>query len=406
MRTPKLHYTTAGEPYWRVRYVKADGVQRALAFHGDGAQEQAERFAAILDRHGPDRGVRHWNALLAIESDAGLTLDEWFPRYLRSLTNVTPGTRIGYDRTYRRVWQQPLGRLPLELITREDIADVVNALSARKADKTVRNAFGVLSSCLKAAALDGLIEAAPTRGIKLPRRTDHQATEMRFLDHDEWARLHAALPAHYRPLFTFLVGTGARWGEAEALQVGDVLSQPITRDGVTVDRWVVRITKAAKWNASKATREVGPTKTRKSKRTITLPPEVVDELSPLLDRPKTARLFLAPKGGELRHRTTYDEWKKAVERAGLDPQPRIHDLRHTHVAWLIAAGRSLPVIQARLGHEQITTTIDRYGHLLPELDYEAAEAASSVMRRAVSGGSAPGPAAALPPAGRGRRPDE
>jgi hypothetical protein len=44
---------------------------------------------------------------------------------------------------------------------------------------------------------------------------------------------------------------------------------------------------------------------------------------------------------------------------------RFHDLRHTHVAWLIAGGVPLPHIQARLGHESITTTIDTYGHLLP-----------------------------------------
>jgi hypothetical protein len=37
---------------------------------------------------------------------------------------------------------------------------------------------------------------------------------------------------------------------------------------------------------------------------------------------------------------------------------RFHDLRHTHVAWLIAGGAPLPHIQARLGHESITTTID------------------------------------------------
>src|SRR6185295_17155910 len=95
---------------------------------------------------------------------------------------------------------------------------------------------------------------------------------------------------------------------------------------------------------------------------------------------RSDRLFLAPRGGELRHRTVYDEWKAAVERAGLEPQPRIHDLRHSHVSWLIAAGIPLPVIQRRLGHEHIATTIDRYGHLLPDLQAAAAEAASVAMR--------------------------
>ncbi len=47
---------------------------------------------------------------------------------------------------------------------------------------------------------------------------------------------------------------------------------------------------------------------------------------------------------------------------------RIHDLRHTHVSWLIAAGVPLPAIQRLLGHTSITTTIDRYEHLMSDMD--------------------------------------
>ncbi|MFH8747490.1 tyrosine-type recombinase/integrase [Streptomyces rimosus] len=54
----------------------------------------------------------------------------------------------------------------------------------------------------------------------------------------------------------------------------------------------------------------------------------------------------------------------AANTADLTKRPRIHDLRHTHAPWLIADKVRLPVIQGRLGHESITTTVDRYGHLL------------------------------------------
>jgi integrase len=97
-------------------------------------------------------------------------------------------------------------------------------------------------------------------------------------------------------------------------------------------------------------------------------------------------MFLPPRGGPLRHRTFYrDIWlKKCLPDSGIrEPYPRLHDLRHTHVAWLIALGTPLPVIQARLGHEKITTTIDTYGHLLPELQKAAADAASSVLAGAL-----------------------
>lgn len=360
-----------GETYYRVRYRRA-GQQKALTFWGGDAYQDAQEFVGLLAALGPDKAVQWWNEHLDRErAEQGMTLDQWWTDYIASVTGITDGTRLTYERTYRRVWAGPLGGHPLSAISRADIARVVNALSAEKSDKTVRNAFGILSTCLKVAVRDGLLLSSPAAGIRLPRRTEHHATEMRFLTYDEWDQLHDALPAHYRPLFTTLVGTGMRWGEAEALTVADVILEPTP---------VVRISKAAKWNAGKATREIGPTKTKRSRRTVTLPPEVVDAITPLLNRPGRERLFLAPRGGELRHRTVYDEWKKAVESIGLDPQPRIHDLRHTHVAWLIAAGIPPPVIQARLGHESITTTIDRYGHLLPDLQIAAANAASVAMQ--------------------------
>lgn len=369
MRTPqRLESDRTGEVYYRVRY-RRDGKQRALSFYGPTAKADATEFAGLLDTLGADRAVAWWNAHLDGEP-VGTTLDAWFARHVETMTGVTEGTRLTYRRTYDRVWSPELGSMPLDAITREHIARIVNALSATKSDKTVKNAYGIIATAFKVAVRDGHIPDTPCKDIRLPRRTEHESAEMRFLTHAEWVALHDALPPHYRPLFTFLIGTGLRWGEAEALQVRDVELDP---------QPVVRVTKAAKWNASKARREVGPTKTRKSKRTVTLPPEVVAALTPLLERGGAERLFVAPRGGELRHRTVYDEWKLATQRADLDPQPRIHDLRHTHVAWLIAAGIPLPVIQARLGHEQITTTIDRYGHLLPDLQHQAAAAAQAAM---------------------------
>ena len=50
----------------------------------------------------------------------------------------------------------------------------------------------------------------------------------------------------------------------------------------------------------------------------------------------------------------------------LTKRPRVHDLRHTHASWMIAAGVDLFVLQRRLGHESITTTTETYAHLLPD----------------------------------------
>ena len=51
---------------------------------------------------------------------------------------------------------------------------------------------------------------------------------------------------------------------------------------------------------------------------------------------------------------------------------RFYDLRHSHVAALIAQGEYPKVIQTRLGYSSIKVTLDRYGHLFDGLDEAAA----------------------------------
>ena len=53
---------------------------------------------------------------------------------------------------------------------------------------------------------------------------------------------------------------------------------------------------------------------------------------------------------------------------------RFHDLRHTSVALAIATGAHPKAIQTRMGHSSINVTLDRYGHLFPELDEAIAAA--------------------------------
>lgn len=356
-----------GSKSWRVRY-RLGGKTRSMTLYKQAA---AEHFAELINHSGP-RAALAW---LSEQEGQGYdpdipTLDEYAIEYFETHLNATEGTLRTYRRMYDRRWSPLLGHLRFDQINRATIQRAIRELPQTWTDKTLRNHHTLLAAIFASAMENGVTIANPARGIKLARRTSHEQAEMRFLTHQEFARLVAVIPAHYQPIVMMLAGTGMRWGEAEALSVGDVdLELP-----------VVRITKAVKWDPSKATREIGPTKTLKSKRTVVLPPETVESIRPLVEgRRADARLFLAPRGGPLRHRTFYDTWKKSCEAAELEPQPRIHDLRHSHVAWLIAAGTPLPVIQARLGHSTITTTIDRYGHLLPDLQRQAADAASVAL---------------------------
>ena len=51
---------------------------------------------------------------------------------------------------------------------------------------------------------------------------------------------------------------------------------------------------------------------------------------------------------------------------------RLHDARHTHASLMLKQGVHPKIVQERLGHSSISTTLDIYSHLLPGMDEAAA----------------------------------
>lgn len=64
-------------------------------------------------------------------------------------------------------------------------------------------------------------------------------------------------------------------------------------------------------------------------------------------------------------------FRNACVAAGIDIH-RFHDLRHTHITELVEAGKPLPMIQARVGHKDIRTTM-RYTHITVDMQQSAVD---------------------------------
>lgn len=329
-------------------------------------------FAAALEGVGEAAAWEAVEHLPDPDAPPPLTLDAWAERHIAAAVGITEGTRVGYRRLWARTWSPLLGDVPVGQVTRQAVGSAVVELSARLSDKSIANAHGLLSTVLSSAVEEGILSRHPSRGLRLPRRTEHQRVEPRALSPEEFAGLLDHMPAHWRPLLVTLAGTGLRWGEAAALQVGDV----------DTTRRTLRVVRARKEGVGNP---IGPTKTRRSRRTVVLPSQVLDALRPLCaGRAPTDPLFRGPRDGQVDREVVRRAWWLARAAAGL-PGVRIHDLRHTHASWLVAAGVPLPEVSRRLGHESITTTVDVYGHMSPDLQASAAAAAD----RALLGGRGP-----------------
>ena len=65
------------------------------------------------------------------------------------------------------------------------------------------------------------------------------------------------------------------------------------------------------------------------------------------------------------------EYAKLIKKAGVRPI-KFHGLRHTSATLSLDAGILAPVVQERLGHKRIDTTLETYVHALPSMQQEAA----------------------------------
>ena len=368
MRKPTSHTAADGTTTYKVRF-RNGTTETSQTFH---RLDDARTFAGIL---GDGRGTRVADALAWItskESEAQVaTFGQWFDTYVEQLTGITPRTRDDY-KAMRRRYLTDLDPLPLTLVTRTHVAATVNRLDAQGlSPKTIKNVMHMLSSVMALAVDEGHVARNPVRRVRLPKNRITEV-EPRFLTYDEAGALIEATDAHYRPLVTFLLGTGLRWSEATALQGRHI----------NLDAGTVRVQRA--WKRIPGGWEIGAPKSAKSKRTVNAGVPALVAVSSLLRRPSDL-VFVTPRGNVVRHSNFYNRiWLPACERAELDPRPTIHDCRHTFASYLISSGIGLEAVQDQLGHESYETTRKVYAHLLPAVGVAAGLAASEAMARVLA----------------------
>jgi integrase len=307
-------------------------------------------------------------------------VDEWWPHYRRSLKP----TSVQSEHSRLRNHIVPLlGRYALDEIDTALVNDWVGDLengvgvwvargSRRKlTPKTVHNCHGMLFVILSAAIAAKRIRVNPCSSTSLPKRTHR---EMMFLTDPEIGRLVAAMPAHWRPLVMLLVATGLRWGEAIGLRVKN-LDLLATKPKLRVLEHLHEMGDGSLvWTDPK---------TDRSRRTVSFTLKVALSLTPLVaGKEPDDTVFVAPKGGPVRTRNFRRTWLKAIKAAKLDGL-RVHDLRHTHAALLIAANRPLSGISRRLGHSSVAVTDTLYGHLREEVDDGILDAVADAMKHIV-----------------------
>ncbi len=168
--------------------------------------------------------------------------------------------------------------------------------------------------------------------------------------------------------FEILFWTGMRSGELLALTPADILPDK----SITINKSFTRL---------EGRDIVSEPKTPKSNRIVPIPDflynEIYDYMNTVYKIEPEERIFYFTKY----HLSS--EIKRCAKLAGIQPI-RVHDLRHSHTAMLIEKGYNILLISERLGHENVETTLNTYGHLYPNKHRELADDLQNMRRKSDS----------------------
>ncbi|HSV67099.1 MAG TPA: tyrosine-type recombinase/integrase [Mycobacteriales bacterium] len=289
------------------------------------------------------------------------------------------------------------GATPLAKIDHLAVQQWVTKLGSRLSPATVVECHRLTSAVMRSAVRDRLVGANPCEGVRLPKRRRKDTDDQVISRAELTGCLLPAVPDRYRALVALAGGTGLRWGECAGLRW----------DAVDLVARVVRVVRVAVEVSGRVSDKSYP-KSRAGRRTIPLPGFVVELLAEHQRRypPGPAGLVFTSRSGAAVRRTTFRAkvWRPSLVRAGLLGKVvkagpyrylahwhddagcewskeftterdavehvvrhahgglRFHDLRHSYATWLVSAGVPINDVSAVMGHEQTSTTLDRYTH--------------------------------------------
>jgi integrase len=271
----------------------------------------------------------------------------------RSGDPYKPSAVRGYEATLRLRVFPALGSAKFTAVRRVDLQDLVDKLhAAGLAASTVQCSILPLRAMYRRALARGEVAINPTTGLELPAIRGRRD---RIVSPAQAAKLLAALPETDRPLWATALYAGLRRGELMALRWEDV----------DLEAGVIRVRRG--WDTIEG--EIAP-KSAKGNRTVPVAAILRDCLANHWLRGGEGALVFGDGGKPFRVDALAKRAKAAWSAASLEPIT-LHECRHTAASFAIAAGVNAKALSTYMGHANVATTYDLYGHLMPGNEAEA-----------------------------------
>lgn len=293
-------------------------------------------------------------------------LDGW-------LVDVEASRAFGTYESYRNAVEihiKPhLGTIPLRKLSPVHVQRWLTAL-ADTGSRARQNAFRVLRTALNDAVRLRIVASNPTDSFNTPK---HNRDPIDPFDRDEAAAIISSFEGSEWHLFVLIgFSCGLRQGEILGLEWGDL------------DGDVLKVRRQQTENSGKV--DIVEPKSAAGRRDVPVPEKLVEAWGAaraeamVAGRSKLNQpVFVGPRGGVMR-RTNFRHrhWKPTLSALGLSYRSP-HQMRHTYATLALAANVPINDVSRILGHAKTSTTLDVYGHAMPNGTDQAREFAAKLI---------------------------
>ena len=268
-----------------------------------------------------------------------ITLSEYATEWLENRHNLSPRTHEHYEYLLRKYILPDLGQRELKEIS-PPMVRKWHGTHAGKHISTASKAYRLLSTIMKTAVEDELLNASPCR---VRGAGQERAPERPIATVDEVQLLREAMPDRLKIMVDLAVWCQIRRGEIFGLQRGDFDIQART---VNIVRSRTFLTKGEAMIKSP--------KTAAGNRKITIPQRMMSDLERHLaentDNSPESFLITGRDGLPISSMAFQRSWKIAREAIGRTDL-HFHDLRHRATASFFRMGLDIPQVALLTGHK-------------------------------------------------------
>lgn len=354
----------------------ATGKRRQKYVSGPTRKATEAKIAAILARDVEGKPASDSNQLLSA------FLAEW-------LDIVRPSVKGGSMRAWRsriKVWIAPhIGNRRLRDLTPQDVNRLMATMLAAGKSQSYANAvYSTLRTALNHAVRWELITSNPCSAVKPPKM---DTEEMQTWSPEEVAIAieHLADDPRFGALWRLALTTGMRVGELVGLRWADI----------DLDRGLLSVRQAVA-RGEYGEYQIDTPKTARGRRSISISPADVQALKRHRAAQNEERLraaewedndlvFCNGRGRILRSTPIDRAFRRLTKETGLQ-KIRFHDMRHTSATLMMFNQTNPKVAAERMGHSSTRILLDRYSHVIPTMQEDAAAKIEDLIENARKSG--------------------